>query len=71
MGWIITTGILTCGLLPLLALFGMGVNLIIGLFITVATWTYWQCVGVGLVFCCILGVTPISINIKRKKKDED
>ena len=67
---IVFTGILTCGILPLLALFGLGINLVFGIFMTVATWTYWQCVAVGLIFSCILGITPISININRKNKTD-
>jgi len=72
MAWIIISGILTCGILPLMAAFGYGINLIFAIWFEVA-WTYWQCVGVGFVFVCFAGVRfkffPISFNIKKTEKD--
>jgi len=68
MALIIVTGILTAGILPLFALIGFGVSLLVNIF-TVVTWGYWQCVGVGFLFSCLFGgVFRLSINIKSNKE---
>ena len=60
MFWIILTGILSGGLIPLLAAVGFGIELIVNIFTTVS-WGYWQNVAVGLIAACLTGGVRISI----------
>jgi len=63
MFWIILTGVLTLGVLPLLAIIGFGVSLVVNIF-TMVSWGYWQCVAVGFLVAVTAGV--IRSNSERR-----
>jgi len=64
MTWIIISGVLTCGILPIFAAIGYGLSLILGIWFTV--WAgYWSHVAVGFVMSLFLGFNPISIIIHK------
>jgi len=67
MALIIITGILTAGIIPLLAAIGWGIELFVNLFKPV-NWGYWENVAVGLIFSFLsgTGVRVISFTAKRK-----
>ena len=69
MFWIILTGILSCGLIPLLAAIGFGIELIVNIFTTVS-WGYWQNVAVGLIVLIVPSVKLFNFSFKRKTKKE-
>ena len=64
--WIILTGILSCGLIPLLAAIGFGIELLVNIFSHVS-WGYWGNVAVGLVFALMPGVKFMDIYINNLK----
>jgi len=60
MFWIILTGILTGGAIPILALIGWCVQLFVNIF-TFVSWGYWQCAGIGFLFAMLFGGIRITI----------
>jgi uncharacterized membrane protein YcjF (UPF0283 family) len=67
---IILTGILSAGIIPLLAAIGYGVELVVNIFTTV-TWGYWQNSAIGLIsliiMFCVFRVPLLRLNMKMPK----
>ena len=64
MVWIIITGILTLGVIPLLSAMGYGVELLANLF-TAVEWTYWPRAAVAL---AILATAAACAAIRSARK---
>jgi len=77
MFWIVLTGILSLGVIPMMSAVGFGFELLVNIF-TPVSWGYWGRVSIGLIFALLPGVKLIAISptyikgaikgIKNKKK---
>jgi len=71
MFWIIFSGIISLGILPLLSVIGYGIELLVNIF-TPVSWSYWGKAAVGLIFAILPGVRLINFTFKsRQGKIED
>jgi hypothetical protein len=68
---IILSGILTCGVIPIVSLFGYSIELVLSLFKVIPEWGYWQNFAIGLLFLTTIGtIFKFTIPIKFKGLDK-